>query len=139
TIEYKAVTTEKTIFNPMNHVYFNLNRDNNVIDNHSISSSTLKMHLLDNDHFVTTQKPLNLEHVFARNHIQFNNIFNSEHHDRHSQVTRYGGPDNAFQRGQQGMTVESIHFQVTVETNLLNVVIFTFNDTTDWESDFNIY
>ena len=53
----------KTIFNPMNHVYFNLNRDNNVIDNHSISSSTLKMHLLDNDHFVTKQKPLNLEHV----------------------------------------------------------------------------
>ena len=53
----------KNNFNPMNHVYFNLNRDNNVIDNHSISSSTLKMHLLDNDHFVTKQKPLNLEHV----------------------------------------------------------------------------
>src|SRR5699024_3648777 len=40
TIEYKAFTTKKTIFNPMNNVYFNLNRDNNFIDNHSISSST---------------------------------------------------------------------------------------------------
>ena len=30
TIEYKAKSTEKTLFNPMNHVYFNLNRDNNV-------------------------------------------------------------------------------------------------------------
>ena len=139
TIEYKAVTTEKTIFNPMNHVYFNLNRDNNVIDNHSISSSTLKMHLLDNDHFVTKQKPLNLEHVFARNHIQFKDIFNSEHHDIQSQMKRYGGLDHPFQIGEQGMTVENKHFQLTVETDMPNVVIFTFNDTTEWESDFNIY
>ncbi|SIN58858.1 Aldose 1-epimerase precursor [Mycobacteroides abscessus subsp. abscessus] len=84
TIEYKAKSTEKTLFNPMNHVYFNLNRDNNVIDNHSISSSKLDMYLLE-------------------------------------------------------MTVENKHFILKVNTDMPNIVIYTFNDTTGWNSDFNIY
>ena len=44
TIEYEATSNEDTLFNPTNHVYFNLNRDNNVIDNHSIISEQLKMY-----------------------------------------------------------------------------------------------
>ena len=54
-------------------------------------------------------------------------------------MKRYGGLDHPFQIGEQGMTVENKHFQLTVETDMPNVVIFTFNDTTEWESDFNIY
>ena len=46
TIEYEATSNEDTLFNPTNHVYFNLNRDNNVIDNHSIISEQLKCILL---------------------------------------------------------------------------------------------
>ena len=40
-VQYEAKST-KTVFNPSNHVYFNLNRDNNVVYNHCINSSALK-------------------------------------------------------------------------------------------------
>ncbi|GAB5640233.1 hypothetical protein JMUB7511_08430 [Staphylococcus aureus] len=43
-IEYEAVASEDTLFSPTNHVYFNLNRDNNVVDNHRISSNQLDMY-----------------------------------------------------------------------------------------------
>ena len=74
TIEYKATATEKTLFNPMNHVYFNLNRDNNVIDNHSISSSKLDMYLLGDDNIVESMKPIDLVDTFNEKNIQFKNI-----------------------------------------------------------------
>ena len=32
-VQYEAKSTKKTVFNPSNHVYFNLNRDNNVVYN----------------------------------------------------------------------------------------------------------
>ncbi|MBH9582212.1 galactose mutarotase, partial [Staphylococcus felis] len=38
TIEYEAIATKDTLFNPMNNVYFNLNSDNKVVDNHVLSS-----------------------------------------------------------------------------------------------------
>ena len=47
TVQYEAESTKKTLFNPSNHVYFNLNRDNNAVDNHSMRSSSLKMYVLD--------------------------------------------------------------------------------------------
>jgi len=139
TIEYKAVASEKTIFNPMNHVYFNLNRDNNVIDNHSISSSKLNMYLLDDNQFVAKQDPISLDSVFNTNQIQFKDIFNSVHPDIKAQMQQYGGIDHPFEIGKQGMKVENKHFQLILETDMPNVVIFTFNDTSEWDSDFNIY
>ena len=45
-VQYEAKST-KTVFNPSNHVYFNLNRDNNVVYNHCINSSELKMYMLN--------------------------------------------------------------------------------------------
>jgi len=139
TIEYKAIATEKTLFNPMNHVYFNLNRDNNVIDNHSISSSKLDMYLLGDDNIVESMKPIDLVDTFNEKNIQFKDIFTSEHPVVKAQMERFGGIDHPFDIGGNEMTVENKRFLLTVNTDMPNVVIFTFNDTTSWQSDFNIY
>ncbi|KRG08175.1 aldose epimerase family protein [Staphylococcus sp. NAM3COL9] len=139
TIEYKATATEKTLFNPMNHVYFNLNRDNNVIDNHSISSSKLDMYLLGDDNIVESMKPIDLVDTFNEENIQFKDIFTSEHPVVKAQMERFGGIDHPFDIGGNEMTVENKRFLLTVNTDMPNVVIFTFNDTTSWQSDFNIY
>ncbi|MEJ7420064.1 galactose mutarotase, partial [Staphylococcus warneri] len=92
-IEYKAKSTEKTLFNPMNHVYFNLNRDNNVIDNHSISSSKLDMYLLGEDNIVKSMEPLSLVNTFQEQNIQFKDIFDSEDAIVKEQMQRFGGID----------------------------------------------
>ncbi|WP_436854624.1 aldose epimerase family protein [Staphylococcus caeli] len=139
TVEYKAVATEKTLFNPMNHVYFNLNRDNNVIDNHAISSSKLDMYLLGEDNIVKDLQPLNLVDVFKEETIQFQDIFNSDHPTVKQQMTQFGGIDHPFDIGGQEMKVENKHFVLKVNTDMPNIVIYTFNDTTGWQSDFNIY
>ena len=55
TIQYEATSTKTTLFNPMNHVYCNLNRDNNVIDNHRVSSSNLNMYPLNDYHMIGRQ------------------------------------------------------------------------------------
>lgn len=139
TIEYKATATEKTLFNPMNHVYFNLNRDNNVIDNHSISSSKLDMYLLGDDNIVESMELIDLVDTFNEKNIQFKDIFTSEHPVVKAQMERFGGIDHPFDIGGNEMTVENKRFLLTVNTDMPNVVIFTFNDTTSWQSDFNIY
>lgn len=139
TIEYKAKSTEKTLFNPMNHVYFNLNRDNNVIDNHSISSSKLDMYLLREDNIVKSMEPLSLVNTFQEQNIQFKDIFDSEDAIVKEQMQRFGGIDHPFDIGGNEMTVENKHFILKVNTDMPNIVIYTFNDTTGWNSDFNIY
>ena len=55
------------------------------------------------------------------------------------QIERFGGIDHPFDIGGNEMTVENKRFLLTVNTDMPNVVIFTFNDTTSWQSDFNIY
>lgn len=139
TIEYKAKSTEKTLFNPMNHVYFNLNRDNNVIDNHSISSSKLDMYLLGEDNIVKSMEPLSLVNTFQEQNIQFKDIFDSEDAIVKEQMQRFGGIDHPFDIGGNEMAVENKHFILKVNTDMPNIVIYTFNDTTGWNSDFNIY
>ncbi|ARD75254.1 galactose mutarotase [Staphylococcus xylosus] len=139
TIEYKATSNKKTLFNPMNHVYFNLNRDNNVIDNHSISSSKLDMYTLDEDNIVEKKEPIDLVDIFNEQNIQFKDIFNSEDAIVKEQMERFGGVDHPFDIGGNEMAVENKHFLLTVKTDMPNIVIFTFNDTTGWQSDFNIY
>ncbi len=73
-IEYEAVASEDTLFSPTNHVYFNLNRDNNVVDNHRISSNQLDMYVLDRANIVTGDI-LDLHEVFEDNKIKLSNIY----------------------------------------------------------------
>ena len=60
---------QKTHCLVLNHVYFNLNRDNNVVDNHRISSNQLDMYVLDERNIVTGDI-LDLHEVFEDNKIK---------------------------------------------------------------------
>ena len=70
-IEYEAVASEDTLFSPTNHVYFNLNRDNNVVDNHRISSNQLDMYVLD-------ERNINLYGEKAPSILKAGEVFNSK-------------------------------------------------------------
>ena len=74
TIQYEAISTKTTLFNPMNHVYFNLNRDNNVIDNHRVSSSKLNMYPLNEDHMISSDNTLDIQQIFNKDAIYFKDI-----------------------------------------------------------------
>ncbi|MEJ7264897.1 galactose mutarotase, partial [Staphylococcus epidermidis] len=86
---YEAESTKRTLFNPTNHVYFNLNRDNNVVDNHRMSSSSLKMYTLDDENIVTGDEPLNFSQIFEDEHILFKDIFDSTNQKLQEQMQRY--------------------------------------------------
>lgn len=60
TVEYEANTNRDTLFNPTNHVYFNLNRDNNVIDNHKIKSEQLNMYPIDRNNLIENTSSIDL-------------------------------------------------------------------------------
>lgn len=139
TIEYEATSNEDTLFNPTNHVYFNLNRDNNVIDNHSIISEQLKMYPIDQNHLISSQQPIDLLERFNHRPIQFQDIFNSEDKQIKEQIYFNKGLDHPFDIGHHRLIVENNEFALDVETTMTNIVIFTFNDTSEWKSDFNIY
>ncbi len=52
-IEYEAVASEDTLFSPTNSCVLQFDRDNNVVDNHRISSNQLDMYVLDERNIVT--------------------------------------------------------------------------------------
>ena len=60
TVEYEAKTKQDTLYNPTNHVYFNLNRDNNVIDNHKIKSEQLNMYPIDRNNLIENTSSIDL-------------------------------------------------------------------------------
>ncbi|HFF7899181.1 aldose epimerase family protein [Staphylococcus aureus] len=137
-IEYEAVASEDTLFSPTNHVYFNLNRDNNVVDNHRISSNQLDMYVLDERNIVTGDI-LDLHEVFEDNKIKLSDIFTSQHAQLSQQMTRFGGLDHPFTVGEHKMYVENHEFMLEVDTDMPHVVFFTFNQPDEWDSPFNIY
>ncbi|WP_251517769.1 aldose epimerase family protein [Staphylococcus sp. Marseille-Q6910] len=139
TIEYKATASETTLFNPMNHVYFNLNRDNKVVDNHFISSEALKMYPLAENNIVTDTTPIDLINVYESDKVQLKDIFESDYPEIKQQMAQFGGLDHPFDIHNGYMTIENDHFMLSVETDMPNVVMFTFNHPKSWESDFNIY
>ncbi|PTF03544.1 galactose mutarotase [Staphylococcus devriesei] len=139
TVEYKAQSTEDTVFNPTNHVYFNLNRDNNVIDNHKITSTKLNMYPIDETHLVANAQPIDLLKTLNSDSVCFKDIFNSDNEQLKQQIEPLNGLDHPFDIGNQELMMENNEFALHLETTMPNVVIFTFNDTTKWQSDFNIY
>lgn len=139
TIQYEAESTKRTLFNPTNHVYFNLNRDNNVVDNHRMSSSSLKMYTLDDENIVTGDEPLNFSQIFEDEHILFKDIFDSTNQKLQEQMQRYKGLDHPFEVGDHQLAIDNKEFELPIETDMPNMVIFTFNEPQNWDSDFNIY
>ena len=139
TITYEAETTATTIFNPTNHVYFNLNRDNNVIDNHQIHAKDLKMYLLNRQHFLLNDTPINLTSQFGSDHITFQEIFQAHQDDIKQQMERYQGLDHPFELSEQTLSVENGEFKLQIDTDMPYVVIYTMNHPETWESQLNIY
>ena len=124
-IEYEAVASEDTLFSPTNHVYFNLNRDNNVVDNHRISSNQLDMYVLDERNIVTGDI-LDLHEVFEDNKIKLSDIFTSQHAQLSQQMIRFGGLDHPFTVGEHKMYVENHEFMLEVDTDMPHVVFLYF-------------
>ncbi|PNZ68406.1 galactose mutarotase [Staphylococcus croceilyticus] len=139
TIEYEGQSNEDTLFNPTNHVYFNLNRDNNVIDNHKLTSSKLNMYPIDDTHLISNTQTIDLIDIFKSDSIYFKDIFSSDNSLIAEQVQAHNGLDHPFEIGNQQLLIENNEFALDVETTMPNVVVFTFNHTSDWKSDFNIY
>ena len=75
TVEYEAKTKQDTLYNPTNHVYFNLNRDNNVIDNHKIKSEQLNMYPIDRNNLIENTSSIDLLAIFKTNSISFSDIY----------------------------------------------------------------
>ena len=139
TIQYEATSTKTTLFNPMNHVYFNLNRDNNVIDNHRVSSSKLNMYPLNEEHMISSDSTLDLQRIFNKDDIYFKDIFESSHDQIAQQVAQFNGLDHPFKVGEQQLSIDNDEFQLDVKTDMPYVVLYTFNQPKNWKSDANIY
>lgn len=138
TINYEAETTETTLFNPTNHVYFNLNRDNNVINNHCIKSDALNMYQL-NQNVVKDLSLFNLNDIVEENSISFDEIFTTQHPILKKQIEQYDGLDHPFELDNGTISFENEEFILEVGTDMPNVVIYTLNTPSDWNHHLNIY
>ncbi|MBI5974281.1 aldose epimerase family protein [Staphylococcus canis] len=138
TIEYEAVSTKDTVFNPMNHVYFNLNRDNKVVDNHVLSSEKLHMFPLGENN-MPELKPIDLVSKLGKQEIQLNDIFNSNDTEIQAQAQKVKGLDHPFEVKDGYFNLSNDILTLHVRTDMPQVVIFTLNDTSDWKSPMNIY
>nr|WP_083195452.1 aldose epimerase family protein [Staphylococcus carnosus] len=137
-IEYYAESDQTTLFNPTNHVYFNLNRDNKEVDNHYFTSDKLNIHLLNDQNLPEAAATLDLVNLFNKNKIRLTEMFESENARLNEQMETYKGLDHPFSIGDE-LIVENSQFLLKMKTDMPNVVVFTFNDTSSWKSDMNIY
>ncbi|RZI01001.1 galactose mutarotase, partial [Staphylococcus condimenti] len=65
-------------------------------------------------------------------------MFESDNVDLKKQMQTYNGLDHPFSIGDE-LLVENSQFLLKMKTDMPNVVVFTFNDTSSWKSDMNIY
>lgn len=138
TIEYFAESTEDTLFNPTNHVYFNLNRDNNVVDNHTLMSEKLQMFPLD-EVGMPNREVIDLKQQFGAEPISLDSIFSAEDALLAEQVAKVGGLDHPFEVHQGELVVANQDCELHVKTDMPQMVLYTFNDPTTWDSSMNIY
>lgn len=138
-VQYEAKSTKKTVFNPSNHVYFNLNRDNNVVYNHCINSSELKMYMLNDKHIVKEEQSLDLHRLLGTNKVYLKDIFESDNETLQQQINHYNGIDHPFEFGGNELTIDNSEFELNIKTDMPHFVMFTFNDPQVWNNDFNIY
>ena len=138
TIEYFAESTQDTLFNPTNHVYFNLNRDNKVVDNHEIASDKLYMFPLD-ETGMPTSEVMNLGHIFGTQSITLETLFTSTDPALAQQVAKVGGLDHPFEVQDGTLTVSNHDYALRVTTDMPQMVLYTFNTPSVWEHQMNIY
>ncbi|KIX91167.1 aldose epimerase [Staphylococcus microti] len=138
TIEYFAESTEDTLFNPTNHVYFNLNRDNKVVDNHEIASDKLYMFPLD-ETGMPASEVIDLGHIFGAQSVTLETLFTSTEPTLAQQVAKVGGLDHPFEVQEGALTVSNHDYALRVKTDMPQIVLYTFNTPNVWEHQMNIY
>ncbi|MEJ7541397.1 aldose 1-epimerase [Staphylococcus intermedius] len=138
TVEYFAESDADTLFNPMNHVYFNLNRDNKVVDNHVIASEKLQMFPLDASGMPVLE-PIDLAATMGRHDIDLATLFKTEDARIHQQVTMRGGLDHPFEVKDGEMTISNRDLILHVKTDAPQIVMYTLNDSEAWKSRMNIF
>lgn len=138
TVEYFAESDADTLFNPMNHVYFNLNRDNKVVDNHVIASEKLQMFPLD-ELGMPLLEPIDLAKIIGSHEIELTTLFNTDDADIQKQIMARGGLDHPFEVKAGKMTISNRDLVLHVETDAPQIVMYTLNDSEGWKSHMNIY
>jgi len=146
TISYKATTDETTLFNPTNHVYFNLNGDNQqTIENHVIAIDADNFLLVDDKNVPTgeiretTGTPFDLKRG-----EKFSDLLESDD----EQFNIHQGFDHPFllnesENHQAKITVPEKGRSVYMKTNESAVVVFTQNEiptpTKVWGNPVQVY
>lgn len=126
TIEYYASSTEDTLFNPSNHVYFNLNPDNRTVDNHVLKSD--KLHLFPlNDSRLPQNKAIDLIKTLGMNQVPIQALFQTKDPRISPQIQRFKGLDHPFEVAEGKLTLATSHLKLHVVTDRPQIVIYTFN------------
>ncbi|GGI39601.1 hypothetical protein [Mammaliicoccus stepanovicii] len=127
TISYEATSTEDTLFNPMNHVYFNLNETDTTIDNHVIQNENILMYNLDDDEIVRSKDNINLNEAIGKKIMSFKDIFESQL----NQISKFNGIDHPILMENEKFTISNEDLEVTLETDRPFVVVFSLNEV-EW-------
>jgi len=145
-ISYKASTDQTTLFNPTNHVYFNLNGDNQAtIENHTIEIDSDNFLPVDDENIPTgeikrnTYTPFNL-----KNKRKFSELLQSDD----EQFSIHQGFDHPFllndsEKYQAKISVPKMGRSVYMKTDESAVVVHTHNDvptpTKIWNNPLQAY
>lgn len=128
-IEYHGQTDEATLFNPTNHVYFNLNGNNSQpITNHYFKLTADRYLPLKDDVTPTgVMAPVEGTAFDLREPVLFADILNGDD----EQVRQFEGFDHPFifETGNQQATISNYDagIELTMETSLPAVVMYTQN------------
>lgn len=122
-IIYEATSTEDTLLNPMNHVYFNLNETNASIENHQLHHNVQLYPLKDNQ-IVESLDTENINVEIGKDSITFKEIFESGL----QQIKQFNGIDHPVKLEDGTFKVSNDKLELEMTTNQNEVVIFTLND-----------
>ncbi|ARB39454.1 MULTISPECIES: hypothetical protein [Mammaliicoccus] len=126
TIIYEATSTEDTLLNPMNHVYFNLNETNASIENHQLHHNVQFYPLKDNQ-IVESLDTDNINVEIGKDSITFKDIFESGL----QQINQFNGIDHPVTLEDGTFKVSNDELEIEMTTDQNEVVIFTLNEV-DW-------
>lgn len=134
TIDYEAKTDEPTLFNPTNHVYFNLNGHNKEnTENHVIEVKADSFLPLKEDSIPTGEiAPVYGTPFDLNNGLEFKEILSSSH----EQIQAFSGLDHPFMLNHEGDYVAKISVPkrnraVYMKTDEPVVVIYSHQDISD--------
>lgn len=131
TIHYEATSTEDTLFNPMNHVYFNLNRTNETIENHTIHNQ-IEFYPLKENQIVKSLNTVNINDELNKSILTFKDIFDSGL----EQIEQFNGIDHPVKLENTSFNISNDELEIEMKTDQDHVVLFTLNDV-DWNDEAN--